>query len=143
MKMDLKKTRPIVFGSLLILAFNVFVLSPLISKNLGIVSGNIFYILVRILVLGTLAFALIRWAGKSRYQALTLVALIAFLDQVGFKFLTLYYDAQAHPESWPGFGVLPIFHMLAMGYMSFLPVILVIAFAGVLIAQKSAKPTPL
>jgi hypothetical protein len=119
-------------AALVVFALNLFVLEPLLSRVLSPVASQIFYIGVRIFGMIVLAYALTRFAGRSRIQVFSTVLLVGFIDQVGLKTLWIHRDMRIHPAAWQGFEPTSasIFVNMATGYLFFIPIVLILCFLG-------------
>lgn len=129
------RTIPYIFlplGILALFAINLFLLEPLLSRTLGPVAAQISYIVVRVAGLIALAFGLTRYAQRNRFQTVTTVLLVGFIDQVFLKGLWVKRDIAVNPTSWEGFAPnnAAIFVNLAAGYLFFVPIVLILCFLG-------------
>lgn len=119
-------------GILVLFAINLFVLEPVFSKWIGPRAAQIVYIIIRIAGLVGLAYGLARDAKRNRFQTVTTVLLVGFIDQVILKGIWIRSDIAANPAAWVGVepGNAAIFVNMAMGYLFFIPIILILAFVG-------------
>lgn len=112
-------------GAVLLLAFNLFVMTPMLIQSWSQGGASFLYLAVRVLVFIGLAFGLTRFGMRTRYQTISTVMLIALIDQVVFKALTLMSDL---PEGIT-FGTMII--GIGTGFMFFSPVVFILGFLGV------------
>ena len=123
-------------GILTLFALNQFAFGPLLEKSAGPRAAQMVYVVVRVAGLVGLAYGLAsdskNGAKRNRYQTLSTVIFVGFLDQVFLKGLWVKQDMLVHPEAWVGFepSNASIFLTLAMGYLVFTPMILILAFFG-------------
>lgn len=119
-------------GILALFALNLFVLEPVIHKLAGSRAAQVVYVLVRIAGLIGLAYALAKNAKRNRFQTITTVLLVGFLDQVVLKGIWIKRSMVADPAAWAGIAPenAAIFVNMAMGYLFFIPIILILAFVG-------------
>jgi len=119
-------------GILALFALNLFVLEPLISKGIGPRAAQLTYIVIRIVGLAGLAFLLAKNAKRNRFQTVSTVLLVGFIDQVFLKGMWIKQDMIVHPADWTGIEPTnaAIFINMAMGYLFFIPIILILAFVG-------------
>jgi hypothetical protein len=117
---------------LILFAVNLFVLQPLISRGIGPRAAQFIYIIVRIIGLIGLAYSLSKNANRNRFQAVSTVLLVGFIDQVLFKSIWVKRDMLIHPADWVGMepSNSMIFLNMSIGYLAFTPVILILAFVG-------------
>lgn len=129
---SLSRLLTLCLGVLVIFALNLFVLQPLISRGVGPRAAQFFYIVIRIIGLVGLAYFLSKNAKRNRFQAVSTVLLVGFIDQVLFKSLWVKRDMGVNPADWIGMeptnGM--IFLNMSIGYLAFTPIILILAFVG-------------
>ena len=119
-------------GILVLFALNLFVLEPIVTREVGPRAAQFVYIGIRILGLVGLAYGLAKNAKRNRFQTISTVLLIGFIDQVFLKGIWIKQDMAVHPADWDGFEPVNsvIFLNMAMGYLFFIPVVLILAFVG-------------
>lgn len=119
-------------GILALFALNLFVLQPLLTRGIGPGVAQVFYVLIRIVGLVFLAYVLTKNARRNRFQTLSTVVFIGFVDQVVLKGLWLKGEIVRNPADWTGIEPINsvIFLNMAMGYLFFIPVVLILAFFG-------------
>lgn len=119
-------------GVLALFAVNLFILEPIISRVVGPAAAQFSYIVLRVAGLVALAFGLARGAQRNRFQTISTVLLVGFLDQVFLKGLWVKRDLVANPVAWQGFEPTnaAIFVNLATGYLFFVPIVLILCFLG-------------
>ena len=112
---------------------NLFVIGPMIVDAGHMVLNNIVYLVFRLGTFIFLGYALAKWAGRGRAQALSSVMLVGAFDQVLLKGLWMIRDVKKHPELWTGVSMEPtvLFVGLAQGYLFFFPFVLILAFLGI------------
>ena len=90
------------------------------------------YILVRVAGLIFLAYGLAKNAKRNLFQVVSTVLLVGFIDQVFLKGIWIKQDMVAHPADWVGIEPTNsvIFLNMAMGYLFFIPIILILSFLG-------------
>lgn len=113
--------------SLAILALQYFVIGPNIREN-GLAVAV--YMGTRVLIGVGLGYLLTRYAERNRFQSVSSVVLVFLVDQVAFKGLWALQNQKVHPELWDNLSGDALVSGLASGFVSFMPVILVIAFVG-------------
>ena len=72
-------------GILVLFALNLFVLEPIVTREVGPRAAQFVYIGIRILGLVGLAYGLAKNAKRNRFQTISTVLLIGFIDQVFLK----------------------------------------------------------
>jgi uncharacterized membrane protein YuzA (DUF378 family) len=119
-------------GILALFALNLFVLQPLIATGIGPRAAQMIYILIRVAGMIGLAYGLAKNAKRNRFQTVSTVLLVGAIDQVLLKGLWIKRDMGIHPADWAGFEPVNsvIFLNMAMGYLFFIPIILILAFVG-------------
>lgn len=119
-------------GVLLLFAVNLFYLEPILSRALGARAAQFMYIVIRIVGLAGLAYGLAKNAKRNRFQTVSTVLLVGFLDQVFLKGIWIKRDIGIHPADWVGLEPTNsvIFLNMAMGYLFFVPIVLILAFLG-------------
>lgn len=113
-----------------IFALNLFALQPVLIDLIGPRSAQFGYILIRIAALVWLARALAKNAKRNRFQVLSTVLLVGFIDQVVLKGIWVRHDMGIHPADWEGIEKSSVFITMAMGYLFFIPIVLILAFVG-------------
>ena len=113
-----------------IFAFNLFVLGPYLTQSVNGGVANFAYISVRILSFVALAYALARFAKRNRFQTLSTVMGVAFVDQVILKWFLLHQDMKANPTQWDGVTDGALFYGVSTGFLFFAPFVLLLAFLG-------------
>lgn len=130
---DSKKLRAVfVFSGIAIAIFavNLFALQPVLIQLIGPRGAQFGYILIRIAALVWLARALAKNAKRNRFQVLSTVLLVGFIDQVLLKGIWVRHDMGLHPADWEGIEKSSVFITMAMGYLFFIPIVLILAFVG-------------
>lgn len=119
-------------GLLVIFAINLFLLEGWMRTAIGPLAAQYVYIAIRVLGLGALAHGLTRYAFRNRFQVISTVLLVGFIDQVFIKGLRIKQDILANPGNWTGFEPTnaAIFVNMATGYLFFIPVVLIVSFLG-------------
>ena len=119
-------------GILALFALNLFVLEPLFHRSIGPRAAQLVYIVIRIVGIVVLAFLLTKNAKRNRFQTLSTVLLVGFIDQVVLKGIWIKQDMVIHPGDWTGIAPTSsaIFVNMAVGYLFFTPLILILAFFG-------------
>lgn len=112
-----------------ILALNAFFLAPFLISKFDIATANIGYGSVRLAAYIVFSYLCARVYSHGRYQLMGATAFLAFVDQVVFKSILLWIDYQKNPAEWADHFSGALFGS-AMGYMVFLPIILLLAFLG-------------
>ncbi|MBC7386992.1 MAG: hypothetical protein H7301_12635 [Cryobacterium sp.] len=120
-------------GGIALFAANLFLLEPFMSKAVNPAFAGTIYTVVRILGLVFLGYALTRYAGRNRFQVISTVLLIGFIDQVFLKGLWVSRDTHLHPENWVGIDPsnAAIFVNMAMGFLFFIPIVLILSLLGI------------
>jgi len=115
-----------------IFALNQFVFGPLFDRTIGPRAAQGVYVLIRVIGLAGLAYGLAKFAKRNRFQTLSTVLLVGFIDQVILKGLWIKQDIRIHPAEWVGFEptTASIFLTMSYGYLFFTPLILILAFVG-------------
>ncbi len=119
-------------GVLGLFALNLFVLQPLFTQVIGPRAAQMVYIFLRVAGLIFLAYGLAKFARRNRFQTVSTVLLVGFIDQVFLKGIWVRQDMAIHPADWTGFEPTNsvIFLNMAMGYLFFIPLVLILAFLG-------------
>lgn len=119
-------------GLLVLFAVNLFFLEGWIRTSIGPLAAQYSYIVIRIIGLGALAHGLTRFAFRNRFQVISTVLLVGFIDQVFIKGFRIKQDILANPSNWTGFEPTnaAIFVNMATGYLFFIPVVLIVSFLG-------------
>lgn len=118
-------------GILSLFALNLFVIEPLL-RGISPVLAQLTYIGIRVFGLIGLAFGLTRYGQRNRFQTLSTVLLVGFIDQVFLKGIWIKKDLAANPAAWQGFEPTnsAIFVNMATGYLFFVPIVLILSFLG-------------
>lgn len=131
----LKSYSAMMLLALVLFALNVFVLAPAVAENSGAPTAQAVYMITRVVLIVALSFSLTKFAGKRRAQVFASVGLLAFLDQVVFKGILLFQDIRANPAAWQGVTDAAVVVNLMMGFMVFLPIILLLAMVGSVLTE--------
>ncbi len=117
---------------ILLFALNLFVFEPLLSRIANSAVAQILYIVIRIVGLIGLAFGLVKFGHRNRFQTVTTTLLVGFIDQVFLKGIWIKRDILANPEAWKGFEPTnaAVFVNMATGYLFFIPIVLILSFVG-------------
>jgi hypothetical protein len=117
---------------LALFAVNLFLLEPIFTRSIGPRGAQFAYIVIRVAGLVLLAYGLATKAKRNRFQTISTVLLVGFIDQVLLKGIWVKQDMLIHPEAWTGIEPTNsvIFLNMAMGYLFFIPLILILAFFG-------------
>lgn len=130
------------FVALAILETGLFLVSPVLQNHLSPVWANAFYVLLRVGTIIGFSYLCIRRHKKDIYGALSMTGLLLFVDQVGFKSLWLLQQIGKHPAEWQGIDTKSAIYNSAFSYVVSLPVILILAFLGALLALKQRRSRP-
>ena len=88
-------------GAVLVLfGLNQFLFGPLIEAGIGPRAAQMVYVLIRVSGLVALAYFLAKNAKRNRFQTLSTVVFIGFIDQVLLKGLWVKQDMGLHPAAW-------------------------------------------
>ncbi len=119
-------------GILALFAVNLFILEPLINQAISPVVATMVYIIFRVLGLVLLAYGLARYAYRNRFQTMSTVLLVGFIDQVLLKGVRMKLYISENPSILQEFNPsnTSIFVNLAAGYLFFVPFVLIIGFFG-------------
>ena len=119
-------------GVLALFGLNQFVLGKAMEHLMGVRGSQFFYVIIRALGLIFLARALVLYAQRNRFQVLTTVLLVGFIDQVFIKGLWIQGDMRANPAAWQDFhpSNAALFVNLASGYLFMVPIVLILCFLG-------------
>ena len=126
--------------SLAVLELGLFVFGPLLQNSFGPGPANIFYILLRVVTILVFSYLTVRKHGRDFYGALSFTGLLIFIDQVGFKSLWLWLEIRKNPAAWEGVDLKTALYNSAFSYVVSLPVILLLAFVGALLASRKRSP---
>lgn len=121
--------------AVVLFALNLFVLGPWMTQAVSAGAANITYLVIRLLVFIGLGFGLCRWGARNRFQTMSTVMLVAFLDQVLMKGLLLLRDARQNPAAWEGVTEGAIFYGVSTGFLFFAPFVLILTFLGYELAR--------
>ena len=113
-----------------LLAANLLWLPTLITERTGEGAALGIYAVLRFLIVLTLAFCWVFWAGLRRGQALSGAGTLILAEQFLFRGGSLLYDAYLNPQSWSGASIAAISFSLLMGFLVFLPLVLIVAWMG-------------
>lgn len=120
--------------TLCLLILNATLVGPFVFEKWGGQVGNLTFVVLRVTLL--LGFAVLFSSGpkpkaqKRWMETFRAVTLLAFLDQVVLKGALLAIDQAKHPEAWAGSSVSAVAVPLMMGFLLFLPFLIVTAFFG-------------
>lgn len=119
-------------GVLGLFGLNLFVIEPFLNHSVSPVVAQLSYIAIRVIGLVVLAFGLTRYAFRNRFQTISTVLMVGFIDQVFLKGLWVKRDIAANPAGWVGFEPTnsAIFVNMATGYLFFVPIVLILSFLG-------------
>lgn len=112
-----------------LLGLNLWGVAPLLTRFAGEMPANVTYLILRISIFFLLGASLTVWAGRKRVQAISLVSLAAFFDQVIWKGLWIGRELP-----W---GTLVV--NLMMSYALFLPLVVVLSFVGAEAGEAAAR----
>jgi hypothetical protein len=115
---------------LALLALNLFVLSPLLMSVAGPLWANGIYSIFRLAVFFGIGFCLTAWAQAPRFRVLMSAVFVAWFEQLGLRGGLLWSDSLRNPEAWEGASRSGLLYGLTMGLVTFLPIILMLAWAG-------------
>jgi hypothetical protein len=128
------------------LAGGLFWVGPHLQASVSEGAANIFYIALRVLVIAIFSFVAVRRYGKNTYHALSFAGLLIFLDQVGLRSIWFAIQFHNHPADWKDVTLGAVLFNSAFSYIVFLPLVIMIAFAGAAAAQligRKAQPKSL
>ncbi len=100
------------------------------------------YLGVRAVVFIAAAYSFMRFAARRRFQALALVGLIAFVDQVPIKSWLMIREMRAQPAEWQGIAESTVIFGIATSYLYFLPIVLIMGFLGTTLASAPSVSSP-
>jgi hypothetical protein len=125
--------------ALALLETGLFVIGPVLQNwgNTNLANG--FYILLRVVTIVGFSFLLVRKHRHEIYGALSLTGLLIFIDQVIFKSLWIVLEMKRDPAAWQGVDTKAALFNSAFSYIVSLPVILLLAFIGSMLALKMRK----
>jgi hypothetical protein len=127
---------------LAILALNVFLISPQVTRFFGEIYGSLIYILIRLVCV--LAFS--RWASmllnQQRMAVVRWTTLLVFIDQVLFKAIFLWLDIQGNPSSWQGVDLKAAYYGLFLSYIISVPFVVLLAFVGAELSSVRLRKSP-
>jgi hypothetical protein len=132
----------------ILIAFSVlvFAASAILAGRVGEADSGlpatavvIGYHAVRAAIFAVAAYGLITWAGRTRVQALALVGLLGFVDQVVIKSGIMIYEMRKDPAYWEGISRIAVLFGIATSYLFFLPIVLILGFLGSFLAEDRAK----
>ena len=127
----LKSFLLISLAGLAILGFNLFFLTPFLTRSAGPGSAQIVYIVVRVLVFVGLGWCLTRYALRNRFQVLSTALLLGAIDQCVFKWFVVKHEIAQDPAGWAGVTDATVAYNVATGFLFFAPFILLLGFLGV------------
>ena len=124
-----------------ILAFNYFLVGPMLMARGYDALTKILYLVVRLVIFVGLGFTLARYAVRNRPQTLSAIFLVGAIDQILWKGLWLRHERLTHPAEWAGLSVdsTGLFIGLAQGYLFFTPFVLILGFLGVELTRFRAE----
>jgi hypothetical protein len=114
----------------LLFAFNLFFLGPYLTQAVNGGVANITYIGIRLLGFVGLAYSLGKFARRNRFQTISTVMGVAFIDQVLFKWLLLHNDMKANPQQWDGVTDGALLYGVSTGFLFFAPFVILLGFLG-------------
>jgi hypothetical protein len=97
------------------------------------------YAAARFAIILLLGLGWIAYAGLKRSQALWGVGFMILAEQFILRGGSLLYDAYRHPEGWAGASVSAISFGLLMGYLVFLPLVMIVAWLGTELGTKLVR----
>jgi hypothetical protein len=121
------------------LEFGLFVVGPLLQNRAGPGPANVFYILLRVLVIGTFAYFSVRRDKRALFGTLSMTGFLIFLDQVVFKSIWLMIEIKKNPSLWEGVDPKGAIFNSAFSYVVSLPMVLLLAFLGAMLALRKPK----
>lgn len=124
------------FIALGILELGLFVVGPALQNGVSPAAGNAFYIVLRLVTILGFSFVCVRKHKRSFYGALSMTGFLLFLDQVVFKSLWLVHEIKKNPAAWEGIDPKSAVYNSAFSYIVSLPIILLLAFLGALLALR-------
>lgn len=113
----------------LVFGLNIFVITPFLAEKIGTGIGNISYIVIRLVVFVGLAHLLGRLAQRNRFQTLSTVMVVAFMDQVVMKGIFILTNPGMSP-ALEGVSQTEVLYGVSTGFLFFAPIVLILAFAG-------------
>lgn len=117
-----------------VFAANLFWLQPVLAAKGQEQASFFIYLGVRVLAFIGLSYALVRWAGRTRFQTLSTLMGVGMVDQILLKFIATRQALQADPSLVPEAGMPSdgvILFALAQGFLFFAPILLILGFLGV------------
>lgn len=106
--------------SLGLLAGGLFWVGPHLQNSAGVDAANVFYILLRVLIIAFFSFLAVWKYEKNTYHALSFTGLLVFVDQVGLKSIYFLTQFRAHPTDWEGVTLSAVLFNNAFSYIVFL-----------------------
>jgi hypothetical protein len=97
------------------------------------------YVALRIASIPGLAYALYGWAGRTRRAAVVQTVLVLLFDQVVLKSVLLFLAMRSDPSGWKDVSPPDAVLGLLAGFLSFLPVIGVLAYAGTELTRLTGR----
>lgn len=113
----------------LVFGLNIFVITPFLAAKVGPGFGNISYIVIRLVVFVGLAHLLGRFAQRNRFQTLSTVMVVAFMDQVVMKGVFILTNPEMS-SALEGVSRTEVLYGVSTGFLFFAPIVLILAFAG-------------
>jgi len=114
----------------LLFAFNLFVLGPYLTQAVNPGVANITYIGIRLLGFIALGYSLGRFAKRNRFQTISTIMGVAFVDQILFKWILLHNDMKANPGQWEGVTNGALLYGVSTGFLFFAPFVILLGFLG-------------
>jgi hypothetical protein len=108
----------------------LFVFGPVLMARFGDMAGQGVSMILRIVTWVGFAFGLSRVHQKTRLQIIRLTALLVFVDQCLLKSIAVVYDYRTRPGLWQNTPLDGAIFATFMGYLVFLPIIIILAFLG-------------
>ena len=124
-------------AAIAILEVGLFVIGPVLLKSSSPNAADAFYVIVRVATIVTFSFLCVRRYKKEMYGALSLTGLLIFIDQVIFKSIWIVLAMKKDPAAWEGVDTRAALFNSAFSYVVSLPVILLLAFVGALLAMRN------
>jgi hypothetical protein len=136
-----KKPYSCFLGALCLLAFNLFVMSPYISRRFGDLVGNGTYVGLRMLTIMGFSFLMSYLFESKRLPVIRSTTFLVFVDQVILKGFFLWNESRISPQAWEGMDYPSTVFALLVSYVISIPLIVIVAFAGTelkdLLSQKN------
>ncbi|MBY0469521.1 hypothetical protein K2X30_00020 [bacterium] len=138
---SLKKLSPaaVLTLGISLLGLNLFFIGPALSRVLGVMPGNIAFVVIRVATLIAVTAVLSGVHKRNRFQTISAGAFIEFFDHVVFRGFFWAMDMRAHPEVWGKVGPMEFAMGLLSGFVLFFPLILLLSFLGSELGLKLFK----